>query len=161
MKIKYIILITGALFIGSNYVTFKLTQANYLKNINQLKTELGDIRKMYEEMGNNNTQINEKIDNIEERVNLEEQKIMTNEELSRKIECLELVKKTPETGNMMYIGVDIVGYYNNAKEHYDAVQRGDFRREGDEEDNRVEKEDAIKEYNEAKVLYDEYSRLCQ
>lgn len=149
------------LLVGSNYATFIITRKDNLKNINQLKTELSDIRKRYEEMGNNNTQIEEKIDVVKNEIDTQEQENMTNEDLNRKIECLELVKKTPETGNMRYIGIDIVGYFNDAKEHYDLVQKGEYRRKDDDEENRAEKETAIREYNEAKVLYDEYSRRCQ
>lgn len=75
--------------------------------------------------------------------------------------CLELIKKTPDTGNMKYIGTDIVGYYKDAKDHYEKVQAGEYRGDGGKEDNQGEIDSATKEYNEAKTLYDKYMSQCK
>lgn len=83
-----------------------------------------------------------------------------NEDITNKVMCLELVKKTPDRGNMSYINIDIVGFYNDAKQHYDELQAGKYTRE-DEEDNKAEIEFWTELYNESKPLYEEYLKLCK
>jgi len=75
-------------------------------------------------------------------------------------ECAELIKKTPKRGNAKYIGISIVEYFKDIENQYEKVKNGEFKRKGDPQDNQAEFEFVEELYNEAKPLYEEYSKKC-
>lgn len=84
-----------------------------------------------------------------------------NAELEKKIECLELVKKTPERGNARYIGISIAGYWEWVVEDYsNIVIDNKCTRPDDTEDCDAEKKYYQELYEEAKPLYERYHSSC-
>ena len=160
---KILMAIAGALFLTSvifNVLLFTSTRTLTQRNTNILSEIQGKSGSTEEYIKNLEDRIKtyeEKITDIE---SVNEKNTQDNEETANKIMCLELVKKTPQSGDARYIGIDIVGYYNKALDRYNEVKGGKYQREDDPEDNKAELESVTKWYNEAKPLYEEYARKC-
>jgi hypothetical protein len=121
---------------------------HYLYNENiAIKARLSNIEKLTEDLGNSDIET--------KKVASEEQDVLND-----KIDCLELIKKTPERGPQSYIGINIINYYKFVSEHYQKVQNGEFSREDAVEDNEAELKFYTELYNESKPMYDNYINKC-
>lgn len=162
--IRLALLIAGVLFLVSvtlNVLLFSITKpltkigSNTLaETSNKIVTDKVYIQSLLDRI----VDYEKRIANLEAK---NEENSYNNDETAKKIMCLELVKKTPDSGPGRYIGTDIIGYYKEAKERYDSIQQGDYSRNGDKEDNLAEKKFWTDIYNKAKPLYENYIKLCQ
>jgi hypothetical protein len=78
-------------------------------------------------------------------------------ELERKINCLELAKITPDRGPGEWINIDIVGFYQETLRRYNKVKTNPSRPE--EQDLEISFYETL--IAEAKPLYDEYLEQCE
>jgi len=80
-----------------------------------------------------------------------------NDELERKISCLELVKQTPDRGPGEWINIDIVGFYEESQRRL-GVQRTNPSRP-EEQNNEITFWESV--LTEAQPMYNRYIEECK
>lgn len=145
LPLLFLIVLTAISLSGNVYLYLKLNE-----NVKNTKILQEDIVKLTERADEPIVvQETQKVDNTAEL-----------ERLNRRITCQSLITKTPQTGNMQWMNKNIVEFYKQAATRYDEVKAGDYARKDDKDDNAAELKSVRENYEEAKVLYDQYIAQC-